>query len=491
MGASVRPFVGVGRGLRSGVNGLRIGFGNTVTRLLTLTRRRSLSTPALCVVSAPVEAHQKRPEPQLKWTDPEHAPEGDFAARAIVNAELDTTAVPGRGESWDAVSDFALSYDGYAYWDDLATLAGAVLQRWTRRRSLPDTLDELRGCLFYEQRRWHHFGEEPTGRSAEYMWAVVNAIGALAPPATPTFDHVAPTPARAAAKSHVKLVATRAVALRPVPAPVLTLRPLPAPGGRLVAVPAAEAHVRLVSSIEGDVDAVSRHPSGYASKRPWGHMPGSPADHRASSGSTRDLRPMPSADPLPKPPVIVRRTRRPGTAGPNRPGAAVSTTHGPTGTWPPTGTRWKFDPANAAPLADAADLANDTDLFNDTDVSDDTDLADNSARASTPAPPGASTTVTATTATVTPMCRQFHDEAAYLVWTGTHPHGLVLNQTRSARTKAPTLHRVGCAALAPREGSEALSSGVLRVCGPSGDALEAWSVAQGMGVPTACRRCRA
>ena len=97
MGASVRPFVGVGRGLRSGVNGLRIGFGNTVTRLLTLTRRRSLSTPALCVVSAPVEAHQKRPEPQLKWTDPEHAPDGDFAAAAIVNAELDTTAVPGRG----------------------------------------------------------------------------------------------------------------------------------------------------------------------------------------------------------------------------------------------------------------------------------------------------------------------------------------------------------------------------------------------------------
>jgi hypothetical protein len=476
MGASVRPFVGVGRGLRNGVSGFRIGFGSMVTRVATLTRRRSLSTPALCVVAAPVEAPQKRPEPQLKWNDPEHAPDGDFAACAIVNAELDITAVPQRGESWDAVSDFALSYDGYAYWDDLATLAGSVLQRWTRRRSLPDTLDELRGCLFYEQRRWHHFGEEPSGRSAEYMWAMVNAIGALASPVKPTFDRVAPTPARVAAKSHVKLVATRAVALRPVPAPALTLRPLPASGGRLVAVPAAEAHVRLVSSIEGDADAVSRHPAGHASKRPWGQLSG-PAGHRASSGSTRDLRPMPSADPLPKPPVIVRRTRRAGTTGPNRPRATVPTTHGPTGAWPANGARRKFDPANAGPLAD------------DTDLDDDTDPAADTA-GSSPPPSDATATTGTTTATVTAMCRQFHDEATYVVWAGAHPHGLVLNQTRSGRTKAPTLHRVGCAALAPREGSEALPAGVLRVCGPSGDALEAWSVAQGLGVPTACRRCR-
>ena len=123
-----------------------------------------------------------RPKPTLRWTDPHTPPAGDYAASAIPNAELDVAAVPQRGESWEAVSDFALSYDGYAYWDDLSTLAGRVLQRWTRRRTLPDTLDELRGCLFYEQRRWHHFGEVPTGRSAEYMWAMVAAIGALALP---------------------------------------------------------------------------------------------------------------------------------------------------------------------------------------------------------------------------------------------------------------------------------------------------------------------
>ena len=140
-------------------------------------------------------AQADRPEPTLRWTDPHTAPAGDYAASAIPNAELDIAAVPRRGESWDAVSDFALSYDGYAYWDDLSTLAGRVLQRWTRRRSLPDTLDELRGCLFYEQRRWHHFGEEPTGRSAEYMWAMVDAIGALALPLPAGTDpRVPPTP---------------------------------------------------------------------------------------------------------------------------------------------------------------------------------------------------------------------------------------------------------------------------------------------------------
>ncbi len=266
----------------------------------------------------------ERAEPQLRWTDPHHAPVGDYAASAITNADLDIADVPRRGESWEAVSDFALSYDGYGYWDDLSTLAGRVLQHWTRRRSLPDTLDELRGCLFYEQRRWNHFGEEPTGRSADYMWAMVDAIGALAGPVAPTTDRIADPRRAIAPEAHVKLVATRAVALRPVPSPALSLRPLPARAGRLVPVPAAEAHVRLVSAIEEEAGAKSRHPSRYATKRSSGHLSGNPADHPAMSGAVRDLRPMPSAEPLPKPPVIVRRTRRGLAAAPNRPGGAVN-----------------------------------------------------------------------------------------------------------------------------------------------------------------------
>ena len=455
MGTPIRPLVGL---------------KNLVTRVLT--NRRPFTMRTLSVVTSPADATlQERPEPRLVWTDARTPPAGDFSACAIPNDELDITTVPRRGESWDAVSDFALAYDGYEYWDDLSALAGGILQRWTRRRSLPETLDELRGCLFYEQRRWHHFGEDPSGRSAEYMWAIIDAIGALTMRATSTIGPI-PDPRRATApEAHVKLVATRAVALRSLPSPALTVRALPARPRRLVPVPAAEAHVRLVSAIEnsavedpafedpafGDcspggsdnadaMNAVARHPSGYASRRSWGHASGNPAEHPSMARVVRDLKPMPSADPLPKPPVIERRSRRAGSGAPNRPGGAVNATRKPGNSWPSNGSRWKLEK-----------------------VGDD----------ATPAP-----------AEVTPLCHEFFDDDGdYRTWVESHPQGFVLHQPRAPRSKAPTLHRAGCAAVAPRDETQARSTGAVRVCGPNPDALTTWSMARGTGQPTACRRC--
>jgi hypothetical protein len=116
-------------------------------------------------------------QPQLRFKDPERAPAGEFGS-PIPNAAVRTGNIPRRGATWDVVGEFALSYDGYAYWDDLIDLANNTMRFWTRDRSLPEGIDELRGCLFYEQRRWHHRGDEPRGRSADYVWALVDAIGA-------------------------------------------------------------------------------------------------------------------------------------------------------------------------------------------------------------------------------------------------------------------------------------------------------------------------
>jgi hypothetical protein len=440
MGVSVRPL---------------LGLWHLWKRVFAPGKTRS--APALSVVTSHAgTTHPDRPEPALRWTDSHTAPAGDYAASAIPNAELDIADVPRRGESWEAVSDFALSYDGYAHWDDLSTLAGRVLQQWTRRRSLPDTLDELRGCLFYEQRRWHHFGEEPTGRSAEYMWATVDAIGALALPLPATTDRLADPRRAIAPEAHVKLVATRAVALRTVPSPSLILRPQSPGPGRLVPVPAAEAHVRLVTSIEEEASAMARHPSRYIARRssshasadPADHLAGNPGDHPAMNGAVRDLKPMPSADPLPKPPVIVRRARRAMSGAPNRPGGAVNTTRNAADPWPSNGPRWRLEKVS------------DTSSPNE------------------PAP-----------ADVTPLCHEFFaDDSGYDTWVQTHPQGFVLNRPR-ARTKAPTLHRAACGALSQRGGSETRPSGTLRVCGPNLDALRTWSMARGTGEPTACRRC--
>jgi hypothetical protein len=121
-----------------------------------------------------------RPDPVLRWKDPTQSPRGDFIACAVPNAQLKVHAIPAHGDSWDAVSTFSLSYDGYAYWDDVTELASRSMRGWTRARTLPATVDEVRACLFYEQRRWHHFGEDPNGRGAQYIWALLDALRNLA-----------------------------------------------------------------------------------------------------------------------------------------------------------------------------------------------------------------------------------------------------------------------------------------------------------------------
>jgi hypothetical protein len=140
-----------------------------------VARRRAM-TPTRTLVTPLSAANGRRPDPVLRSGRPEKASEGDFPGGAMSNSDLRSDMVPTRGASWAEVDEFALSYDGYAHWSDVAELANRGLHRFTRDRSLPGSLDELRGCLFYEQRRWHHFGEEPHGRGAEYVWALLDAI---------------------------------------------------------------------------------------------------------------------------------------------------------------------------------------------------------------------------------------------------------------------------------------------------------------------------
>jgi hypothetical protein len=120
-----------------------------------------------------------RPDPVLRWKNPSHPPDGDFTPCAVPNSHLRVHGIPDRGDAWDAVSSFSLSYDGYAYWDDVSELATRCIRSWTRDHTLPTSIDEVRACLFYEQRRWHHFGEDPNGRGAQYVWALLDTLRSL------------------------------------------------------------------------------------------------------------------------------------------------------------------------------------------------------------------------------------------------------------------------------------------------------------------------
>jgi hypothetical protein len=91
-------------------------------------------------------------------------------ARRRANAALTLSDVPDPGAPWEVIWEFALSYGGYEKAGSLPACAEIA----NSRRN--ETLDDLRTCLFFEQRRWRHFGEEPDGEDLEYIRELVKQI---------------------------------------------------------------------------------------------------------------------------------------------------------------------------------------------------------------------------------------------------------------------------------------------------------------------------
>jgi len=73
---------------------------------------------------------------------------------------------------------FALTFGGYDRWGSIecTETANRWVTTYAERQALPDSLTELRTCLFFEQRRWHHVDSEPGERAAGYIRAMVEAI---------------------------------------------------------------------------------------------------------------------------------------------------------------------------------------------------------------------------------------------------------------------------------------------------------------------------
>jgi hypothetical protein len=93
---------------------------------------------------------------------------------------LKATDVPPATASWGAIGAFALTLDGYDAIGqrECGVLANRVNGEFAKK---PETLQalslrEARACLFFEQRRFHHFGWEPKGVGREYINALLDAI---------------------------------------------------------------------------------------------------------------------------------------------------------------------------------------------------------------------------------------------------------------------------------------------------------------------------
>jgi hypothetical protein len=74
------------------------------------------------------------------------------------------------GETWH---ELALSFPGYACFYDCAERANHALRRWEAGGRPSGSLDEMRGWLFFEQRRSNHFGET---HDLDYIAFLVESI---------------------------------------------------------------------------------------------------------------------------------------------------------------------------------------------------------------------------------------------------------------------------------------------------------------------------
>ena len=71
------------------------------------------------------------------------------------------------------ILEFASTFNGYeAYGEDLAPMANEVMHRWHKSKILPDDLNSIRACLFFEGRRGRFVGGYPDESDMPYLRAL-------------------------------------------------------------------------------------------------------------------------------------------------------------------------------------------------------------------------------------------------------------------------------------------------------------------------------
>jgi hypothetical protein len=99
----------------------------------------------------------------------------------ISNANLDMSHLPPASAEQETLDRFALSFDGYAVWGDArcARMANAWNETWRAAGGLPEVLSEVRGCLFFEQRRHNHMSPDYAAGQFEYEAALLEQLRSL------------------------------------------------------------------------------------------------------------------------------------------------------------------------------------------------------------------------------------------------------------------------------------------------------------------------
>lgn len=97
----------------------------------------------------------------------------------IENTEITTAQIPAENADWHTLSLFAYSFDGYTQGysnAECGSIGNSLRELYQAGGVLSASLTELRIALFFEARRYHHFGWDPNAADMQYLHAVVNEI---------------------------------------------------------------------------------------------------------------------------------------------------------------------------------------------------------------------------------------------------------------------------------------------------------------------------
>ena len=100
-------------------------------------------------------------------------------AAPIHTGELREADLPNSWGEWTDYARFALTFSPGDR-EVCREMASDALSRWRRNGEVPRRLEELRACLWFEQRRWRFLGREPDAEGMRYANALIRGMrGAL------------------------------------------------------------------------------------------------------------------------------------------------------------------------------------------------------------------------------------------------------------------------------------------------------------------------
>lgn len=99
--------------------------------------------------------------------------------KEIDNADLTEDDIPEPYAEWRTIVPFALSFNGYDFcgsFEKCAVINSKNVKLYRAKKILPNSLTELRTCLFFEQRAWNHLGYGTNEEAMEYVHALIEQI---------------------------------------------------------------------------------------------------------------------------------------------------------------------------------------------------------------------------------------------------------------------------------------------------------------------------